>query len=186
VLPGTGATGAATLYNFDLSSLTFAVSGTSGSTGANFNINVATGPSGPVVTFDASRLTQVINNLIVTQTYDPNMPETATGATYQNKPVYRRAWKLPLSQTASQYLNTPLIDTAGYVDSIVNSGGYMSTGNGAEKYNLPSTLRDGNNPPNWVAGYPLVDASNKLILSTVSSQNRVNADTFVWVDYTKV
>jgi hypothetical protein len=187
VSPGTGASGAAALYNAVLNNLTFAVSGATGISGAtgaaNLSINVTSGPSGPVVTFDASRLTQVVNNLMVTQTYDPNMPETATGATYQNKPVYRRAWKLQLTANPGSQINTPLITTDGYVDSIVNSGGYFTTGNGSEKYNIPSTLRDFGT--NWVAGYPLVDASNRLILSTVANPNRVNNDAFVWVDYTK-
>jgi hypothetical protein len=187
VRPGSGATGAASALDSLLNTLTFAVTGAtgiSGVTGGGLRIAVTTGPSGPVVTFDASALTQTVNNLMVTQTYAPNLGELNTGAFYNNKPVYRQAWRFPVTAGINAQDNHMLISQVGYVDSIVNSGGYMSTGNGAEKYNIPSTLRDYST--NWVAGYPLVNASNQLILSTVSSTNRVDADTFVWVDYTKV
>jgi hypothetical protein len=166
--------------------LSFAISGASGIsgvTGNNLRINVTTGPSGPVVTLDASALTQTINNLMVSQTYDPNVGELNTGATFNGKPVYRQAWRFTINAGPNAQDDHLLIATPNYVDAIVNSGGYFSTGNGVEKYNIPSRQLNGNNN---LSGFPLVTTNNQLDLSTISNLQRTNADTFVWVDYTRV
>jgi hypothetical protein len=165
--------------------MTFAVSGTTSATGANISINVTTGPSGPIVTFDAARLTQAVNNLIVTQTYDPKLAETPTGATYGDKPVYRQAWRFGITQTGNCQDDHVLIGTAGYVDAIVNSGGYFSTGATNEKYNIPSRQMAPGDPNNNLSAFPLVSGDRMLKLSSISNLQRNNADTFVWVDFTK-
>jgi hypothetical protein len=173
--------------------MTFAVTGTTrytsptgltGTTGANgLNLSVASGPSGPVVSFDYSQLAQVVQNFQVSQNYDPSKGEQLTGATYNGKPVYRQAWRFGITAGPNVQDNHPLIAQTGYVDAIVNSGGYFSTGNKAEKYNIPSRQMDGGNN---LSAFPLVSANNQLNLSSISTLNRNNADTFVWVEYTKV
>jgi hypothetical protein len=203
VIPGTGATGAMSPYNADLSNLTFAVSGASGAsgvTGSSLSITIATGASGPVVTFDASALTRVINNMVVTQTYDPNMTETKTGATYNGKPVYRQTWSFNVSQTNNTYDNRDLIANTGYVQSIVNTGGWFATGNSGttgvynEKYPIGASMSSNNTQApngsyvlnNQVYGFPLVSTQNQLQFTSLSTQSRNNAPVYVWVDYTKV
>jgi hypothetical protein len=171
------------------------MTGVSGMTGANMSITVTTGPSGPVITFDASSLVKTVNQLIVASSYTPNVGEMATGATYNGKPVYRQAWKFGITQVSSS-LDVHDLLPSGTVDALVNSGGSFMTGTQNERYNIPSSYIDigvwpGTNPPvprvnNQVYGHPVVTSTNGLQLVTFSSQPRNNHDAFVWVDYTKL
>jgi hypothetical protein len=194
VNPGTGASGAVALLNSALNYMTFAVSGASGATGAsgaNMRISVSSGPSGPIVTFDASSLVTTVNNLLIASSYTPNIGEMATGTTYNGKPVYRQAWKFGITQGSSSQNLADLLP-AGTVDALVNSGGSFMTGNANERYNIPSSYIDLQNPGgagltvnNQVYGHPVVTSANGLQLVTFSSRPRNNHDAFVWVDYTK-
>jgi hypothetical protein len=209
VAPGTGATGAAVLYNALSNMLSFAVSGATGVTGVSgatgmrgLSIIVTTGPSGPLVTFDTSALQQAINNFAVTQTYDPNVGEMATGATYNGKPVYRQAWYFTVTTGTGWINNHDLISTTQYVQSIVNTGGYYATGNAGntERYPIGASMSDNTvkTPPttpntagylaNQNYGFPLVTTDNKLVFTslTTGQPGRNDAPVFVWVDYTKV
>jgi hypothetical protein len=152
------------------------------------NITVATGASGPVVTFDYSQLTKTIQQLQVSQNYDPAKGEQLTGATYNGKPVYRQAWDFTVTRAARQPDNAPLISTTGYVESIVNSGGYYATGdNNVERYNVPSTFLNwtGTTVQDQVHGYPVVNSQNQLQFVSLSTKNRTLSPTFVWVEFTK-
>jgi hypothetical protein len=181
-----------------LNNMSFAVTGASGLSGASggtIKINVASGPSGPVVTFDASALTQTIQQLQVSQNYDPASGEMKTGGTYNGKPVYRRAWSFTVTTNAKSPDNAPLIATSGYVQDIINSGGNFATGdtsngvaNNVERYNVPATLINwtGSTVQDQVHGFPLVTTDNQLRFASLSTKNRTNAPTYVWVEYTKV
>jgi hypothetical protein len=201
VSPGAGATGATVPYNAILNNLSFAVTGTTtfvsstgltGTTGVTgLNVSVTTGPSGPVVTFDYSEIAKTIESVKVSQNYDPSKGEQLTGATYNGKPVYRRAWNFCITAAQRSVVNAPLINQAGYVDSIINSGGYFATGNDPnnyERYNIPATYLNwtGTTVQNQVHGYPSVSSSNQLIFANLSTNNRTKAPTFIWVEYTKV
>jgi hypothetical protein len=181
-----------------LNNLIFAVTGmsaASGSSGAGIRINIATGPSGPVVIFDASALTQTINQLQVSQNYDPASGEMKTGGTYNGKPVYRRAWSFTVTTNAKSPDNAPLIATSGYVQEIINSGGNFATGdtangvaNNVERYNIPATLINwtGSTVQDQVHGFPLVTTDNQLRFASLSTKNRNLAPVYIWVEYTKV
>jgi hypothetical protein len=147
--------------------------------GITVTADTASTPHNTTVTFDPSGLVTQIHNLTVSSSYDTGI-EQATGATFNGKDVYRQAWKIGVSGTQ---VNTDLIATANYVDSIVSYGGYFSTGNGVEKYGIPSGYFIGTN---ILYAFPLVSATNTLILSSGTPNNRNNADTFIWVEYTKV
>jgi hypothetical protein len=198
VSPGTGATGAAALYSALFNTMQFAVTGLTqyttstgltGMTGATgLRISVTTGPSGPLVTLDYTTLASTVNNLLVTSTYDTGV-ERATGATYNGMPVYRQAWNVTITTAGSAINNTDLISSTGYVDSIVNSGGYFATGNAGntERYNMPSSMIDivNSRVNNQVYGFPLVSTDNKLQFTSRSTPQRTLAPAFIWVDYTK-
>jgi hypothetical protein len=122
--------------------------------------------------------TSAIQVLQVTSTYSTT--ELPTGATYNGKVIYRRAFNLSITQASDQDNETPLIPTNNYVDAIINSGGYWTTGNGVEKYAVNGTYQGS------LFGYVLVTTANQLYFRSRSTVARNNNAAFVWVDYTKV
>ncbi len=180
---GTGATGATDpgVAITPNSAVTFATN-----TPTALSLSVTTGPTGAVVTIDDNLLSQVNNlttqvqQLQVTNNYSTT--ETATGAMYNGKPVYRRAFNINITQGAYGQNDTALIGTTGYVDAIIDSGGYWSTGNGPEKYMVSSAYV----APGSLYGFTYVNTQNQLYFRSNSSLNRTNAPAFIWVDYTKV
>jgi hypothetical protein len=200
VSAGSGASGATAMLTSALNNLRFVATGTTrwtsptgltGITGATgLNISVATGPSGPVVTFDYSSIANVIENMKVSQNYDPASGEMNTGATYNGKPVYRRAWNFCITALSKTPVNANLVGQAGYVDSIINSGGYFATGNqgNTERYNIPATFLNwtGSTVQDQVHGYPVVSTSNQLQFVSLSTKDRNKAPVFIWVEYTRV
>ncbi len=187
VSPGTGVSGAAAQYNAQLNNLTFAIAGATGASGkAVINISVSAGASGPVVVFDGSKLAAMVNNLMVTQTYDPGQGEQDTGTTYHGKAVFRRAFEFTTNRAANEQDDRMLIDESGYVDAIVNTGGYWMTGNQAEKFPVNAAYVS----PQSIYGFAYVSTNNKLVFRSNSSLNRdgsaQTANNFVWVDYTRV
>lgn len=180
---GTGAAGArnpgvSIIPNY---SLTFTTN-----TPTGIGISVTTGPTGAIVNIDNSLQQQVIQNtqtiqqLQVTSQYSTT--ETLTGATYNGKPIYRRAFNANITQGVNQQNDYALISTAGYVDAIVNSGGYWATGNGQEKYAVNTAYV----APNSLYGFVYVNTQNQLYFRSNSSLSRTNAPAFIWVEYTKV
>lgn len=131
-------------------------------------------------------LVETVNNLLVSQTYDPSKGEQSTGATYKGKAVYRRAFEFTTNRAANTQDDRMLINQAGYVDAIVNTGGYWMTGNAAEKYPVNAAYV----APQALYGFAYVDTANKLVFRSNSSLNRdgsaATTSTFVWVEYTRV
>ena len=126
------------------------------------------------------RYSELIRQLLVSANYDYD--EEPTGRYYNGKPIYRRAFHLDITQKANQQDDRALIPETGYVDSIVNSGGYWATGNGPEKYAVNGSYV----APNALYGFAYVSTQNQLFFRSNSSLDRNDAPALVWVDYTKV
>lgn len=105
--------------------------------------------------------------------------EINTGKTFRGKPVYRQDFTLYITANAGVNSDLTLINTAGYVDAILNSGGYWSTGNQSEKFQV------GGSPDNTLYGYVMTSTDNKLVFRSKSSMNRSSATTIIVVEYTK-
>ncbi len=147
----------------------------------------ATGPAGSGNDEEIANLraaleqnSELIRQLLVSVNFDYD--EKPTGSYYNGKPVFRRAFHFDITQNANQQDDRALIPETGYVDSIVNSGGYWATGNGPEKFAINGTYV----APNALYGFAYVNTQNQLYFRSNSSLARNEAPTFVWVDYTKV
>ncbi|MDR1703562.1 MAG: hypothetical protein LBS19_02595 [Clostridiales bacterium] len=159
-------------------------------TPTGINISVVPGASGAVVTIDNTlenklRRTITENNrmimqLLVSVNYDE--VETPTGSLYNGKPVYRRAFNFTVSRGAYEQDDAPIVPVVGYIDSIINSGGYWATGNGIEKYAVNATY--GTTVP--MSAFAYIRTQNELFFKSASTLNRSLSPTFAWVDYTKV
>jgi hypothetical protein len=147
------------------------VTGPTGPTGADG----ATGPTGPTGATGATGATGPTGFNAYPST------ETATGALYDGKPIYRQTFSLNITSASGVEDLGVLIPTANYVEVIVSAGGFFESGNAAEKlvinaYSVGST--------DYFAVY--IDSAGILSYRTSTGYARTNAVVELWVDYTKV
>ncbi|MCL1790779.1 MAG: hypothetical protein FWG40_05390, partial [Peptococcaceae bacterium] len=146
------------------------VTGPTGPTGADG----PTGPTGPAGAVGAIGPTGPAG----TVHYSPT--ETATGALYNGKPVYRQSFSLSITGAAFSEVTGILIAVGNYIETIVKVGGSFHTGNGE----LMVIINSDTDMDNYFIVY--IDNGNILSYRTSSTRVRINMGAEVWVDYTKV
>jgi hypothetical protein len=133
-----------------------------------------TGPTGLVGDDGATGPTGLIAN------YTSN--ETATGAIFNGKPVYRRTFFQNVTAVAGGGSSANLHATPNYYDTLVNVGGSFEVGNLLEKMMINTEYMTPSR--NYLTVY--IGGTGSLGYSTSSSYARTNAPAWIWVDYTKI
>jgi hypothetical protein len=185
VSPGNGANGSKVAYSGALNNLSFALSGTVG-----MKITVATGPSGPVVTFDTSGLDKATTDIGCEQNVWRNAGVSVSGVinevyTCRNwvdgKKIYRATANIQIDMDANKNFDwqLPLPGGSGVVDQLLFSNGSYATGNGREMYAIGAT-NQGNN-----VSMIYLNSAGDLIFNSKTTGARNKALATVMIEYTR-
>lgn len=113
--------------------------------------------------------------------------EKLVGRWIDGSPIYRKTYTGTVSVTANQRQNIVLESAATCeVDTLVNVGGYMTTGTGSYGKNaIPfSETNSSGTPTEWCEAYVVAD-TGELRAVRWSSNNRSGLRYAIWVEYTK-
>jgi hypothetical protein len=185
VSPGNGANGSKVPYNATLNNLSFSVAG-----GTGIKINVATGPNGPVVSFDSSNLDKATEDIGCEKNVWRNAGVDIYGTIQEvytcrnwvdGKKIYRATAIIQIDMGANLNFDwkVPLPGGSGVVDLLLFTNGSYATGNGREMYAIGAT-NQGNN-----VSMIYLNSSGDLIFNSKTTGNRSKAFATVMIEYTR-